>query len=186
MSVEALPATAAHAVPAGKLPRGVQLGLLVVALAAAAAAVGYLLAARAGAAAPMAGSLAVPAAGAAGRAAALASAPAFTASNEQPAAAAQPGSQADALRWPLWAFRLQDPVPAREPPLTPVSWRLLGAALFDGRWHAIVQRQGAAQPDYYKTGDKLPGGYLIKEITQEDLTLRAGRREIVLSYIGSR
>jgi len=156
--------------------------MLVVALGAAAAAVGYLLAARAGAAPSTAVSLAVPAAGTAGRAAA----PASAAGGEQPAAVAQSGSKADALRWPLWAFRLQDPVPAREPPLTPVPWRLLGAALFDGQWHAIVQRQGAAQPDYYRTGDKLPGGYLIKEITQEDLTLRAGRREIVLSYIGSR
>lgn len=95
-------------------------------------------------------------------------------------------SGSKSLTWPLWEFRLQDPLPSREQPLTPVPWRVLGAALFDGRWQAIVQRQGAASPEYYKTGDKLPGGFVIQNITQEDMTLRAGRREIVLAYIGSR
>lgn len=103
-----------------------------------------------------------------------------------PAASTVAPTHGKPLAWPLWEFRLQEPLPAREEPLTPVPWRLLGAALFDGRWHAIVQRQGSAQPEYFKQGDKLPGGYVIKEITQEDLTLRAGRREILLTYIGTR
>lgn len=102
-----------------------------------------------------------------------------------PADAAKSGD-GNGLTWPIWEFRLQDPLPAREQPLTPVAWRVLGAALFDGRWHAIVQRNGAQAPEYYKAGDKLPGGYVIQAITQEDMTLRAGRREIVLAYIGSR
>lgn len=114
-----------------------------------------------------------------GASAALAREPAEAAS------AATPKS-GTGLAWPLWEYRLQEPLPAREEPLTPVPWRLLGAALFDGRWHAIVQRQGVAQPEYFKQGDKLPGGFVIKEITQEDLTLRAGKREILLTYIGTR
>lgn len=103
-----------------------------------------------------------------------------------PAKASRDKPDSSPLTWPLWEFRLQDPLPSREQPLTPVPWRVLGAALFDGRWQAIVQRQGAASPEYYKIGDKLPGGFVIQNITQEDMTLRAGRREIVLAYIGSR
>lgn len=164
------------------LRHGLQLGLLGVALGSASIATGYFLATREGETQPAATS----AAAAASSPTALVAERSSAGHDEVPAATAHERNERDTLRWPLWAYQLMDPLPVREPPLTPVPWRLLGAAFFDGQWHAIVQRQGVAQPDYYKTGDKLPGGYLIQEITQEDLTLRAGHREIVLSYIGSR
>jgi hypothetical protein len=93
---------------------------------------------------------------------------------------------APALAWPMWEYRLAEPVPARAQPLTPVNWRLVGAALIDGRWKLIVNRQGSAVPEYHEAGARLPGGYVIKEITQEDVTLMVGKRELVLAYIGSR
>jgi len=90
------------------------------------------------------------------------------------------------LLWPLWEYQLEDPVPARDPPLTPVNWQLLGATLSQGGWEIVVMRQGKTQPEYFKVGDKLPGGYRVRDINQENVTLVAGRREIVLAYIGSR
>lgn len=95
-------------------------------------------------------------------------------------------SASAAPAWPLWEYQLDDPLPAREPPLTPVDWKLLGATLSNGRWEMVVLRQGKTQPEYFKVGDKLPGGLRVREITQENVTLVAGRREIVLAYIGSR
>lgn len=88
--------------------------------------------------------------------------------------------------WPLWEYQLDDALPARDPPLTPVDWKLLGATLSNGRWEMVVLRQGKTEPEYFKVGDKLPGGLRVRDITQENVTLVAGRREIVLAYIGSR
>lgn len=102
------------------------------------------------------------------------------------AAAQVKGASDGAPPWPLWEYKLDDPVPARDPPLTAVDWKLLGATLSNGRWEIVVMRQGKTQPEYFKTGDKLPGGYLIRDINQENVTLSAGRRQIVLAYIGSR
>lgn len=122
--------------------------------------------------------------------AAAASRPAAPAS--QPAAdeVAKPGAarlgDSAAPAWPLWDYQLDEPLPARDPPLTPVDWRLLGATLSNGRWEVVVLRQDKREPDYFKVGDKLPGGMVVREITQENVTLSAGRRKIVLAYIGTR
>jgi hypothetical protein len=89
------------------------------------------------------------------------------------------------LRWPLWEYELLAGVPARAEALTPPPWRFIGAVMVDGVWRLIVQRQGATEPEYYKKGDRLPGGYTIRDIGQEDVTLLSGGREIVFSYIGS-
>lgn len=94
-------------------------------------------------------------------------------------------AQSEALRWPLWEFELQAGVPARSESLTPPPWRFIGAVMVDGQWRLIVLRQGASEPEYYKKGERLPGGYTIRDIGQEDVTLMSGRREIVFSYIGS-
>lgn len=99
---------------------------------------------------------------------------------------AVPDVSTSGLQWPLWEYKLQQPLQARESPLTPVSWRLLGAVLDQGQWKIIVMRQGKDAPEFFKVGEKLPGGYLIREITQDDVTLVAGRRELILAYIGSR
>lgn len=88
------------------------------------------------------------------------------------------------IQWPVWEPELEAGIPSRETALTPPPWRLLGAALVDGRWQLIVLRQGAQDAEYYKKGDRLPGGYVIRDINQEDVTLGLGRREIILSYIG--
>lgn len=129
----------------------------------------------------------LPSAPSAASAAASAPLPAASASaswSSRPALPPQPPAQ-DGLRWPLWEFELQAGVPARAEALTPPPWRFVGAVLVDGDWRLIVLRQGATEPEFYKKGDRLPGGYTIRDIGQEDVTLLAGRREIVLSYIGS-
>ncbi len=97
-----------------------------------------------------------------------------------------PSSRAeDDLRWPLWEFALQSGIPARSEALTPPPWRFIGAVMVEGSWRLIVLRQGAAEPEFYKKGDRLPGGYTIRDIGEEDVTLLAGRRATVFSYIGS-
>lgn len=88
--------------------------------------------------------------------------------------------------WPMWEFRLREPIPPRDEPLTPLPWRLIGASGSSGAWHLIVLRQGKTDPEYFRVGDKLPGNYRIEAITEEDVTLKHGRRVLVLSYIGSR
>lgn len=90
------------------------------------------------------------------------------------------------LQWPIWEFRLREPLPPRDPPLTPATWRLLGATSSAGQWQLLVLREGKAEPDYFKVGEKLPGGYQITAITEEETILRLGQREVVLTYIGSR
>lgn len=94
-------------------------------------------------------------------------------------------ASAPALRWPLWEFQVRQPIPAREPPLTPPTWRLLGATGSAGSWKLIILRQGKQAPEFYSTGDSLPGGYVIGRITEEDVTLIQGKRAILLSYIGT-
>jgi hypothetical protein len=89
------------------------------------------------------------------------------------------------LRWPLWEHALNGGIQARMEALTPPPWRFIGAVMMDGAWRLIVLRQGAAEPEFYKKGDRLPGGYTIRDIGQEEVTLVAGRRETVFSYIGS-
>jgi hypothetical protein len=90
------------------------------------------------------------------------------------------------LAWPLWEFQLKQPVPPRDPPLTPLPWRLIGATQVGGAWQIVVVRQGKAAPEFFKKGDSLPGGYRIDSITEEDVTLAKGGRPVILSYIGSR
>ncbi len=88
--------------------------------------------------------------------------------------------------WPLWEFQLKDPIPPREQALTPPPWRLIGSSGVAGKWQLIVLRQGKAEPEYFRVGDQLPGNYRIEAISEEDVTLKHGRRELVLSFIGSR
>lgn len=90
------------------------------------------------------------------------------------------------LAWPLWEFQLRQPIPPRDPPLTPPSWRLIGATSAGGNRSLIIQRQGRNEPEYFRTGDTLPGGYVVGEITDEDVTLIHGKRSVLLSYIGTR
>ncbi len=89
-------------------------------------------------------------------------------------------------RWPLWEFQLRQPIPPRDPPLTPPSWRLIGATSAGGNRSLIILRQGRNEPEYFRTGDTLPGGYVVGEITDEDVTLIHGKRSVLLSYIGTR
>lgn len=91
-----------------------------------------------------------------------------------------------ALSWPLWEFQLRQPIPPRDPSLTPPSWRLIGAAYNGSKWSVIVLRQGNAQPEYFSVGDELPGGYRIESISDQDVTLAHEKRLMVLSYIGTR
>lgn len=100
------------------------------------------------------------------------------------AAPARPHGQ-PMLQWPIWEHELQSGIPSRESPLTPPPWRFIGAAMTDEGWRLIVLRQGSAEPEFYKAGDRLPGGYAIKDIGAEEVTLMAGRRSVVFSYIGS-
>jgi hypothetical protein len=98
---------------------------------------------------------------------------------------AAPASASVAAQWPLWESQLRQPIPPREPPLTPPSWRLVGATAVGGSWKVIILRQGKATPEFYGTGDTLPGGYVVGPITEEDVTLIQGKRAILLSYIGT-
>lgn len=91
-----------------------------------------------------------------------------------------------ALGWPFWEFKFRQPIPPRDPPLTPGPWRMLGATQSGGVWSILIVRQGKASPEYYKVGDSLPGDYRISAITEEDVTLVKDRKAIVLSYIGTR
>ena len=91
-----------------------------------------------------------------------------------------------ALSWPLWEFRLRQPIPPRDPPLTPPRWRLVGSTLSGGQWTILILRQGKTAPEYFSVGQELPGGYRITAISEEDVTLVQGKRTMVLSYIGSR
>ncbi len=88
--------------------------------------------------------------------------------------------------WPIWEFRLKEPLPPREQALTPLPWRILGASQSSKLWQLILLRQGKTDPEYFRVGDELPGGYRIEAINEEDVTLRHGRRVLVLSYISSR
>ncbi len=112
---------------------------------------------------------------------AAASAPALRVVQAQASASA-----ASAPAWPMWEFQLRQPIPPRDPPLTPPPWRMIGASNTGGSWQLIVLRQGQVKPDFLKTGDSLPGGFRIVEITQEDVTLARGKNRVILSYIGSR
>lgn len=101
------------------------------------------------------------------------------------APAASAGGQPE-LRWPLWAFQLNQPIPPRDPPLTPVAWRLVGATLSSDGWKVVILRQGNTTPEYFGVGAVLPGGYKIRAITDEDVTFDINKREVILSYTGSR
>lgn len=101
------------------------------------------------------------------------------------AAVVKPAASA-ALAWPLWEFQLKQPVPPRDPPLTPLPWRLIGATQSGGTWQIVVLRQGKGVPEFFKKGDSLPGGYRIDSITEEDVTLVKAGRPVILSYISSR
>lgn len=101
------------------------------------------------------------------------------------ASAATSASQPE-LRWPLWDFQLRQPIPPRDPPLTPPAWRLIGATLSSDGWKVVILRQGNATPEYFGVGAVLPGGYKIQAITDEDVTFDINKREVILSYTGSR
>ena len=96
------------------------------------------------------------------------------------------GEAAAGAPWPLWEFQLRDPIAPREQALTPLPWRLIGASGLGREWQLIVLRQGKNEPEYFRVGDKLPGNYRIEAISEEDVTLKHGRRSLVLSYIASR
>jgi hypothetical protein len=149
-------------------------------LAAGAAAAAAVLGAAAWWGQQQAAGLVVPAPVVARPAAAgAASGPAQQAAwNPQPTAAAKNPA------WPIWEHRLRQPIPPRDPSLTPPPWRLIGATASGGRWQLIIQTQGKPEPQYLKVGDTLPGGSRIVAITEEDVTLMRGRQQIVLSYIG--
>lgn len=103
------------------------------------------------------------------------------------AAAAKPASAiADSgVPWPLWEFQVAQPIPELDPPRTPLPWRLIGAGKSNGKWQLIVLRQGKVEPEYFAVGDKLAGGYRIEAISDEDVTLKQGRKTLILSYIGT-
>lgn len=103
-----------------------------------------------------------------------------------PRAALRDDRKSSGLSWPLWEFRLRQPIPPRDPSLTPPTWRLIGSALSGGKWSVIVLQQGGTVPEYFSVGQELPGGYRIESISDEDVTLAKGKRLMVLSYIGSR
>lgn len=105
--------------------------------------------------------------------------------NPVPRVQPEASSTSYALAWPIWEHELQDGIPARAEPLTPPPWRMVGAVLVDREWQLIIQRGGATEPEFHRQGGRLPGGYLIEQITQEDVTLKVGGRRVVLSYIGS-
>ncbi|WP_418316461.1 hypothetical protein [Piscinibacter sakaiensis] len=90
------------------------------------------------------------------------------------------------LRWPLWEFQLAQPIPPRNPPLTPPGWRLLGATMTSDGWKVAVLKQDTRQTEFFGLGATLPGGYVIKAISDEDVTLVVDKREVVLSFTGSR
>lgn len=97
-----------------------------------------------------------------------------------------PAGATQALTWPFWDFKFRQPIPPRDPPLTPPPWRMLGATQSGGVWSVLIVRQGKPNPEFYKVGDSLPGDYRISAITEEDVTLVKDRKAIVLSYIGTR
>lgn len=106
---------------------------------------------------------------------------------EAGAAARMPvATDAKALRWPFWEFRLRQPIPPREPSLTPLTWRMIGASLSGGKWSVIILRQGKTDPEYVGIGEELPGGYRIDAINDQDVTVSKGKQVMVLSYLGSR
>ncbi len=105
---------------------------------------------------------------------------------EAATAAAKAASAADiGVPWPLWEFQLAQPIPESDPPRTPLPWRMIGASRAGGQWKLIVLRQGKPEPEYFGIGDKLPGGYRIEAISDEDVTLRQGRKQLILAYIGT-
>ena len=87
--------------------------------------------------------------------------------------------------WPFWEFKLKEPVPPREPPLTPLNWRLIGAAQSGMVWQVVILRQGRPAPEFFRVGETLPGGYFIEAISEEDVTLVHRRRRMIVAYIGS-
>lgn len=157
--------------------------LAALAVAAIAAALGYRH--QLAGDAPADATAAAPAAVAASAPVASAPSPAAAAVATRPRQEARADGDA-APAWPLWEFRLRQPVPPRDPPLTPPGWQLMGASRSDGVWQLIVLKQGQPAPQFLKVGDTLPGGLRIVEITETDVTLARGRRRIVLSYIGYR
>ncbi len=106
--------------------------------------------------------------------------------NEEIVVDSAPTGRPSGLQWPMWEFRLRQPIPPRDPSLTPPTWRLIGSALSGGKWAVIVLRLGSTTPEYFNVGQELPGGYRIESISDEDVTLAQGKRLMVLSYIGSR
>lgn len=98
----------------------------------------------------------------------------------------EPAGSQPALAWPMWEFQLRQPIPPRDPPLTPPPWRLIGATLSADGWQVVIMRQGSTTPEYFGVGKELPGGYRIQAITDEDVTFVINKREVVLSYTGSR
>lgn len=90
------------------------------------------------------------------------------------------------LKWPLWEFRLRDPIPPRVPSLTPPTWRLLGATLSTGTWSVMVLQQGKTAPEFFTVGQELPGGFRIEHIDDEAVTLVQNKRKLLLSYINAR
>jgi hypothetical protein len=90
------------------------------------------------------------------------------------------------LEWPLWEFRLREPVPPRVPPLTPPNWRLVGATLSAGTWSVLVLQQGRTSPEFFTAGQELPGGYRIEAIDDEAVTLVKNKRKLLLSYMNAR
>lgn len=101
-------------------------------------------------------------------------------SNEPRAAAS-----AQDLSWPLWEFKLREPLPPRDPPLTPPSWRLIGATQSGDLWQVVILRHGKPTPEFFRVGDSLPGGYLIEAISEEDVTLMYRRRRMIVAYLGT-
>ncbi len=90
------------------------------------------------------------------------------------------------LKWPLWEFRLRDPIPPRVPSLTPPTWRLLGATLSTGTWSVMVLQQGKTAPEFFTVGQELPGGFRIEHIDDEAVTLVQNKRKLLLSYLNAR
>lgn len=161
----------------GRAQAGLLIGLAFAAACAAALGTGWYLA---NAAATPAAAAGAPAAAQPPAAQPRASAAAALAAASAPARAAS-----DVVPWPLWEFQLAQPLPERDPPRTPLPWRMIGAGRSGGKWQLIVLREGKTEPEYFAVGDSLPGNYRIAAISDEDVTLRQGRRTLILSYIGT-
>jgi len=170
--------------PGGSKTRMLALGLAAAAAVAGAGWLGYSTAGSRWDVPALAGNAAPPGA-ASGSAPASSATQALAKKPRSPSSEPRAATSAQALSWPLWEFKLREPLPPREPPLTPPSWRLIGATQSGDLWQVVILRHGKPTPEFFRVGDSLPGGYLIEAISEEDVTLMYRRRRMIVAYLGT-